>query len=381
MIDAFLGLYNREQSRRLPPGSLVVADNVDADDFGGIVLRNGYQSSLPMTSITSAFSTQDERRLFVVDGGNLKLITSDLSATTLASGLTSEYIHWLEVADFILMSTGHIIDTSNNVLSWRIPTPQQVVVTATTGNLPAGNYQIVCTHEDDSGREGGASPTVTVEVTNGGGLSISTDNVTGYQARVYVTDVNGTEFYYAGDGSNLTIISTQGLTSPIDKVQLRGNPAPDNTNQLAFYESRVWTAEFSGGQTVIWYSEPFWWNLFDLSNNHIIVPGKVTALVGIQQGLIIGTDDEIYVYTAEETLVRLAQYGVPDGVSYTKDDTGKLFMWTKQGLCSMLPFKNLTEDKVSLPPGNVCYTKLVEQSGRKKVVVLTDSQGYADNKL
>ena len=47
-IDAFLGIHNREQSRRLPKGALTKADNVDIDDAAGLILRTGYNLSLPV---------------------------------------------------------------------------------------------------------------------------------------------------------------------------------------------------------------------------------------------------------------------------------------------------------------------------------------------
>ena len=163
-IDSFLGLRNREQPRRMQPGSLTVAENVDIDDLGGVIKRQGYSLSLTSTKITSSFSTQDERRLFVIDNGDLKIIQEDFSAIVLLSGFSDDYVWWLEVADFIIMSTGHIIDKDNNVVIFRIPNPVQPNVSIVNGDLRKGQYQIVCTHVDVLGREGGASDVIVVDV-------------------------------------------------------------------------------------------------------------------------------------------------------------------------------------------------------------------------
>ena len=381
--SAFLGLYNREISRRLPTGALVVADNVDIDDAGGVVSREGYTLSEPLTNVTAAFATQDEQRLFVVDDGTLKLLQPGSTGVVLATGVSSDYIYWLEVAEYVLMSTGHIIGPNNQVTSWRVPKPEQPVVNLVSGSLPAGQYQVVHTYVDTSGGEGGASAPAIMNVADGSGLTVEPEYITGYDVRVYVTDTNGAEYYFYRESTagSVEIATTEGLTATLDEAQLRGYPAPDGVEHLAFYEGRVWASEFSGDQTVIWYSEPYWWNLFDLESSYIVIPDKVTMMVGHSQGLLIATNDEIYVYTAEEALVRLAQYGTPDGVPYTQDDTGKIYIWSNQGLCEALPFQNLTEQKVSLAAGNVCYTKLVEQNGRRKVVIMTDGNGSADNTL
>jgi len=382
-MNTFLGIHNTTDGKRLPFGSLMMADNVDIDDTGEVQRREGYALSQSMTMITSAFSTQDERRLFVVDSGTLKVISPDLSEVIIANGIPSTYIYWLEVADYVFMSTGHVIDSNNTVMSWRIPNPEQLSVSIISGGLFAGQYQLVCTYVDAGGREGGASRPVLIDCPAKSGLSITPVYLTGYSVRLYMTDVNGNEYYFLGEYKSgvIDIINSDTLSAPIDNAQLRAYQAPINIDILAFYNSCLWGAEFSDGQTVLWYSQPFWWNLFNLSDDYIIVPGKVNMLLGHPSGLLIGTDDEIYLYTQEETLVRIAQYGVPSGIPYTKDDLGNIFIWTHQGVCNAFPFENMTERKLSIPSGDVCFTKVIEQKGLRKIVVLTDGKGVADNKL
>jgi hypothetical protein len=65
--------------------------------------------------------------------------------------------------------------------------------------------------------------------------------------------------------------------------------------------------------------------------------------------MIIGTDREIYSWD-EDQLVLLASYGVIPGRNMI-EHRGKIYFWTKRGLCRALPFENLHESTVSVPPG------------------------------
>jgi hypothetical protein len=382
-IDKFTGIRNKQQSRRLAPGSLVIAENVDVDNDGGLVKRQGSILSLPASSvITAAFSTRDQRRTFIIDSGLLKLVNEDLTTVVLGTGFSSEYVYWLEAADFVLMSTGHIIDINNQVNLWRVPNPETPVVSHATGDLMAGQYQLVITYVDSTGREGGASDIAYFDALENASFSF-TPEYNGYSIRAYVSDANGSVMYFQGEyaSGGVTVTSTSLLSSPIDDNQLNSYPAPEECKQLAFFESSVYTAAYDGIQTAVFSSQPFWWNLFDLRSDHLIIPGRVTVLHGSTSGLVIGTDDEIYVYTAEGVLTRIAEYGVPAGRALAEADDGTFYIHTNQGLCKLFPFENLTEDKLSLAPGDLCYTEVIEDGGYTRVVTMTDGNGAADNEL
>lgn len=378
-ITKFLGLYNREQSRRLPVGSLTVAENIDIDDSGGIIRRQGYAKVADLFNVTSAYATQDERRLFVVSNGDLLLHVGNFNFAVIYVDVGTAYIQWVEVADFIFLSTGQVIDKDNNVTTWRIPTPMEPDVALISGVLPEGQYQISTALVDALGREGGASPTWVQEVAEGSGFRITPDTPAGYTSRVYVSEANGTELYFAGEtATSVEVVAATALVDPIEAAQLGSYPAPEDATVIAHYEARLWAAQ-PGPVSAIWFSEPYWWNLFKLQENFISVPGWVRMMVGLKEGLLIGTDDEIYVYN--DSLMKVADYGVPFGKACAVDDTGKAFIWTKQGICEALPFNNLTEQKLSLAAEGSCYTDIVEQNGFSQFVVLTTEEGAADNKL
>lgn len=379
-IKTFMGLRNRVDPERLAPGELTQAKNIDLDDSGLLRIRPGLTQQLSFTSLTAAFATKDESRAFVIDNNNLILIRPDLTKQTLQTGMSAGYIYWLEIEDYIILSTGEVIDVDNNVSSWLIDNPTEPKVTVTSGSLRAGQYQITSLFRLPNGREGGAAPVMVIDLPDNSGLSIEPELRAGMEARVYISEPDGSELYLYNTVTSTLVVTDLGkLSYPLDQEQLYGSRVPVAGGPLALYENRLYTTQFDGRQTVIRFSRPFWWNLFLLYEDFLVVSGEVTMLAAHRDGLIIATDDEIYAYNG--SLARLADYGTPKGVPYHLDDYGLLHIWSNQGLCRALPFENTTEEKVSVPPGNLCHMKLVEQNGFKKLIVITDAQGSADNKL
>jgi hypothetical protein len=379
-MDNFLGLNNREQPKRMPEGSLVIADNIDIDDAGGITLRNG-SSLIRSGTYTSVFTTQDQRRIFVVDNGDLKLIEARNTPIIINTGLPSEYIYWMEVADYILMSTGQLIDKNNNVTTWRIPRPLQPRVSIASGLLKAGQYKVCSCFVDNQGRQGGASDIVDINIPSDDScIIISADFISGYSVNVYVSEKDSSTLYLHQNIStaSTTIFSTAQLNHKISEEQLDSYPAPDNAKILAYYQSQVYASEYYNGTSTVWFSKPFWWNLFGLQSDYFQVPGRITGMMGSRQGIVICTEDEIYIYT-EDSLVRVAEYGTPDGCPLAMDDNGSIYIYSKQGFCLGVPFKNLTEQTFSMKTGSSCFLQFVEQDGIKKLVALNDGLGNSDN--
>lgn len=377
-IDRFLGLHNTKQARRLPKGALTQADNVDVDDLGGLVIREGFVADIGATSITAAYATRDQNRLFWIDSGNLVEVMPDDTTITLKTGMPSGRVYWTEAGSQIFMSTGHIIE--NEVSDWRIPTCPQPNVSVISGDLPAGQYQIACTYQ--SGREGGCSAPVVVDVADDSGLAITVPDLSPYDVNVYVSDLNGDVLYLADTLmiGGVTVHNID-LSYPLDSIHHQTYPVPEGISRICFYEAKLWAAQFQDGQTIIWYSKPFAWHLFDLYSDYLVIPGEVLMLEATPQGLVIGTSEEIYAYTKDEALVQLAEYGVVDGYPAAFRQDGNILIHTQRGTCAALPFKNLTEHKISLTPGRDCATAIVEQNGLERFVALHDGQGQANNTL
>jgi len=237
-----------------------------------------------------------------------------------------------------------------------------------SGTMPAGTYSAVQCYRDAAGLVGGSSPHSSIELLIEGGIAVEPiAPPTGYTVVVYMTDANGTVYY-----------NSNGVQ--INPMQLLAESFPDNIEQIAYHDSKLFISQSqSDGTSVVWFSQTFHPHLYNLSGDYFIVQGEVRAMMSASGGLIIATDSAIYAYA--EGLNKLADYGVPVGRSITRRQGGTVVLiWTNRGVCSALPFQNLTETKASFPPGTQCTTALIEQNGIQQFIAVTPGDGVAYNK-
>jgi hypothetical protein len=96
------------------------------------------------------------------------------------------------------------------------------------------------------------------------------------------------------------------------------------------------------------------------------------------ESLIIGTDRQVWSYDGEK-LQEEANYGVVDGFHPARLED-KLFFWTLRGMCSALPFKNMTEDKFYVAPGTSAGAAMFEKDGSRRYVVALRQGGQPYNR-
>lgn len=102
----------------------------------------------------------------------------------------------------------------------------------------------------------------------------------------------------------------------------------------------VWEPERD--RSVLYFSRPGYPHEFLLDRDYVLLPGKVTLIVGVAQGLVIGTDRAIYSDPIDAPLQREADYGVPlNALAF--DDRNRVYFWSDRGLCRALPFENMTD--------------------------------------
>jgi hypothetical protein len=156
---------------------------------------------------------------------------------------------------------------------------------------------------------------------------------------------------------------------------------PMGADVIQFYKGRMYAAQYfpSEDQTVVWFSEPLGFHLFNLDSNFFMVPGRVTMLAPHDAALIVGTDKGIHAYSIEG-LALLAPYGVIPGQHWADDDKRILF-WTTRGVCAALPFSNLTERQVSVAPGVRAGGTVVRSGGQKRYLVALQQGNTAFNHL
>lgn len=370
----FRGLNNVVDEMRLPRGWLTQADNVNITPNGAVVRARGFTQASSNFAITGAYSTIDFSRMFVVDTGELREMHQDMSYTVLATGLASKPMYFEEVNGLVFCANGvdFLVVTPTGVRSWGLPTPPAPqLYEGFAGSIQAGVYQVVCTYTDSTGLESGSGEVASISVA-GGSITIDPPVLAGHTTNVYITEVSGSVFYllsgtsYHGQplGEELQFI---GLTGPRGSIP-------------ALYNGCMYTAEAfpSDDLSVVWASEPLQYHHFNTAGSGVAVPGTVRMLKAAKDGLLIGTDRAIYAY-ADDTLTQLVPYGVVPGWHASKSDDA-VYFWSERGLCRALPFINLTESQVSVPPGLSAGAMVIEEDGMRRYVVALHAGGEAFNR-
>ena len=370
-VDRFLGLNNVSDPMRIEFGWLDIADNVNVTDTGSLEVREGFILAMA-GSITGAYSTIDLKRMYVVDGGALKAMTGNTSAVTLKTGLSPAPMHFTEINGQVFYNNGvdrGVILPDNSLMDWAWPVPPSPNLARGTGTLPSGLYRVCVTYTLPDGRETGSSDPVSIELGEGESIQIS-QIPQDFTANVYIAPANSTIFQFAESPlGTATVWNYSPDDLGLDLITDNMDPLPVGTDVVQEWKGRIYAAQYfpSDDQTVIWFSQPLGFHLFNLNTDFFIVPGSGLMLAPTDTALIVGTDKGVFAYDGS-ALTALADYGVIPGFHWSKDDNRTLF-WTKRGLCQALPFSNLTENAVSVAPGIHAGGAIVRRDGQKRYVV------------
>lgn len=383
-INQFVGLNNKAEPRTMQPGELTLADNIDIDDRARIRRRRDNRKVIDMPGLTSAWATPDEERLFLVIAGTLYEVSgSALGLVTLATGLSDDETHWATDGERVYLSNenGDLVIDRAEAYALAIPIPIPPLISIVSGNLPAGRYLCTMVLEDPRGRQGPACEIVAITaLSDGAGLQFYLPDIpAGYTPRYYVSRTNDDQLRAADQ----VVSDIEELGAVMEEQQYDGQVPPAG-GPIAWSDGRLWKGMDSSenGTGLVVGSDAYWPHIFHYGTYDFITPGKVNALADLgRPGLLVGTDRRILVNSLDEGLTELADYGVVPGQSLAIDDDGKVYFWTSRGICRALPFENMTESRVSVPPGDRCAVGIVKHGGFERVVTLTRTRTsqVADN--
>lgn len=378
-IKRFKGLNNVSDPLTVGASWLVQANNVDVGDDGKLRMRTGY--TLTMAAVPSgAYATIDEQRMYIVDAGSLKAMADAATAVTLSTGLTTAPVAWTEINSQVFFTNGTdsgVIMPDNEVRQWGWDVPAAPTLAAVTGTLAPGLYRACVTTTLPDGRETGPSEVVELVLGDGQALQVS-----GIAGNLYISPADSTVFQLADDSGAAAIVWN---SSPDDLgTDLRTfgmDPLPEGCEVIAAWGGHLVAARYfpEHGQSAIFKSQPLGFHLFDLEAGLIMVPGRVLMLAPHADGLVIGTDDAVLVYTADDRLTELAPYGVVAGQHWSEDDDGTVLFWTQRGVCRALPFTNLTQQNASVAPGVRAAGAVVRMGGQRRFIVSIQQGGSAFN--
>ena len=160
-------------------------------------------------------------------------------------------------------------------------------------------------------------------------------------------------------------------------------PIPAGLIALTACRGQLWGATLAhdGKQSVIWSSLPLAPHLWQMTEGYFSIRGTATLLADGGDALLVGTGEAIYAYRFGDggpVLQTLASYGVPDGDVAAKDGQ-TTYIWTKRGVCRYPEFTNLTERRVSVPPGSVANAAVVHDRGQVRFLACLAAGGHAFN--
>jgi hypothetical protein len=365
-LNSFKGIHNTATRQDLPRGAC--ADAVDVDITGkgeayersAVLVRNGY--ALSKSAPIAASYTSKDGVAYCVSGGWLNRIAEDLSFIPIAQSTAKEFCDDKGVlfTDDKLMAIG---DTAVNL---QVPQPKyapQVVLSS--GSRAPGFYTCAYTYTNSDGLEGGMSPIIQVELKSEGEVLVTPVDLPGYVSTIYLAPEDGSVFL---DNRNV----------PIPPACIGTAEIPENVAAVEVLDGKLFTVELYEEYSVIRFSQPFHFHLFNYEKDFVVIPDQVYAIRASGGKLVIGAAKGIYAYS-DEGLLKLANYGVVPGRSMARKADDTLLIHTVRGICAAFPFTELTESMVSLPMGQKCSANIVYQNGITKFVGLHDGGGVAFN--
>ena len=212
---------------------------------------------------------------------------------------------------------------------------------------------------------------------------------------MYWAEVN--DYVYFNNGTDSGVIAPDNSVAPwrdapvSDGAGFKGDDGEDldvlfgtlpvGADVIQFWGGRMYAAQYfpSENQTAVWTSEPMGFHLFNMDSGFFLLPGRVLMLAPHDKALIVGTDSHIYAYDGQK-LEGLADYGVVPGRNWSEDE-GQTYFWTTRGVCSALPFTNLTQNQISVAPGLRAGGCIVNSGGQKRYVAVLQQGGVPFNAL
>ena len=337
------------------------AVDVDITDAGGFIARTGYTQSLAV-SISAAHSTFEGIN-YIVSSGTLYEVGPQLSLYARAACTATEFTDYSNT----LFTSDGLRVMGESVTNLNVPVPDAPGIILSGGARPAGRYNVVTTYANADGLEGGTSEVATVVLDTEGDFLVVPASLPGHTTNIYVTDCNGSVFFNTATRARLI------------PAQLNANPFPNTVDKIEYHEGRLYIAVQENDYTIVWFSDPVLFHLFGADDGYFVVPGAILDMRSTPQGLVIGTDKELYVYQ-DSTLSILASYGVVPGRSMVKLPDRSLLIHTVRGVCKALPFQPITAQKVSLAMGTKCNTNIVYSRGIMKYVGIHDGGTTAFNR-
>ncbi len=369
------GINNKARAESMPEGFARSAINVDVDNAGNVRNRPGF------TQLYAGNCHSIWGRYFV-EGGDLKYLNTDNTATTIKSGVGDEPLSYTSIASRIYFSngvnSGSIVD--GKYQAWGVARPpfQPTASARSSGDMHEGEYRTAITWLRN-GEESGTGAAVKTTVFAGGGLLLTDfptppSDITA--VAVYVSSANGKDLYLQGEyPADISEVSISKHISTIPLITQFSNK-PSAGSIVQGHYGRVYMA--SGN--FVYYSNPQNYGLF-MPNNYWRFSSKVTLMISIPGVMYIGTADKIYRISnidadgfAANTVIK--EYGAPIQLNNVDDpDNEVVYFRSNKGDCiaSGEGITEITASNLAMDAYLTADLTLIESDGQKRLIGI--SQG------
>jgi hypothetical protein len=264
---------------------------------------------------------------------------------------------------------------------WGVEVPVAPGLSSITGSFPAGTYQVKLTYVDDLGEESGASKSGVIELGSGSGLRVmlpqpAQETVDGVS--LYITPVNGGEFYYVTTvpvGTGYIDIVGGKYAYPLRTEHLT---PPEPGQVLGARGGRVYYL----AKGVVWYTEAYEYGLVKKSSNYIQLSSDIIDGVVVGNGLYV-SDGRTHFMSGEpgqmtdavvshSSMVKGTPLVVDGSVMGDERRSGDVAVWMSDyGMMlgdGQGSVEELTRERVSFPVGETGTAQLIERSGIRQII-------------
>lgn len=342
----WLGINNK-----LPPYALHVKDkgdyladaiNLDVDNAGRLRSRKVAALVQALTAPHSLHRTTDGA-FYMVRASALYVVTLPAYGETLVAILTSnDRMSYVEYDDSLYYSNGTDSGriTAGVAYPLGLPTPAAPALTADSGTMPAGKYQVCVSYVNAvTGEEGGVSAASTFSLSAEGGLRVTLPAATpgATHVNVYVSDINGSVLRRAAAVAT-GVAYAYVEVKPTGREANRRYEVPLPAGELFLMNGML--CSFKGDEVFegIAYRPGYYvpLNHREAEGGRIRLPGAISNVVPTQNGAYVVADKTYWFAGAQmtkaERVVDLLPYGGVPGTAFISPDDKTVGWFGKEGV-------------------------------------------------
>lgn len=376
------GMNTLKRSESLEKDEARNVVNFDIDDAGKIRLRKGKTKVYTGIIVKDTFWSNGKIALFV-EGGDLKLLNTDFTATLLRASVGYSPMRYVCVNDVIYYTngtvTGIVRDGSNEPWGVQAPAQQPALSAATSsGSLSAGVYQVAVTFISPTGEESGTGLSAEIEVEAESSIQLSAipQPPAGHTVRVYVSAANGEKLHslvsLIPGQTAFRIYSVANQTARVLETQFGMAPPPGSL--LEYHDGRI----YIGDGNVVWTTEPLRYGLVKRAKGYYLFGSPVQMMKSVQDGIYIAADKTYFLSGTDSTELEnsdVLPYGAIDcqaiDIERTTEGVIRVAWWSVRGLCigeKNGVVQNVMEDRVAVSEFKRGSLMFREHDGIRQIV-------------